>query len=70
MNIFFKELDGTLSINAWRGWDSAAVIPAGFDGWMILPLNIFKTGTVADPTDVRQITFSTSVFKTMMPLQV
>ena len=30
---------------------------------MILPLNIFKTGTVADPTDVRQITFSTSVFK-------
>lgn len=63
LNIFFKELDGTLSINAWRGWDSAAVIPAGFDGWMILPLNIFKTGTVADPTDVRQITFSTSVFK-------
>ncbi len=62
-NVCFKEKDGVLSINSWRSWDSAVVIPSGFDGWMILPLDIFMTGTVADPSDVKQITFSTSVYK-------
>lgn len=63
LNICYKDKDGVLSINSWRSWDSAVVIPSGFDGWMIMPLGIFKTGTVVDPTDVKQITFSTSVFK-------
>lgn len=62
-NVCFKEKDGVLSINSWRSWDSAVVIPSGFDGWMILPLDIFMTGTVADPSDVKQIIFSTSVYK-------
>ncbi len=63
LNVCFKEKGGALSINSWRGWDSAVVIPSGFDGWMILPLDIFMTGTVADPSDVKQIAFSTSVYK-------
>ncbi len=63
LNVCFKEKGGVLSINSWRSWDSAVVIPSGFDGWMILPLDIFMTGTVADPSDVKQITFSTSVYK-------
>lgn len=62
-NVCFKEKDGVLSINSWRSWDSAVVIPSGFDGWMILPLDIFMTGTVTDPSDVKQIIFSTSVYK-------
>lgn len=62
-NIFFKSLDGSLSINSWRDWDSAITIPANFDGWMILPIQLFKTGESVDPTDVKQIVFSTSIFK-------
>lgn len=52
-NIFFKSLDGSLSINSWRDWDSAITIPANFDGWMILPIQLFKTGESVDPTDVK-----------------
>ena len=52
-----------MSINSWRDWDSAITIPANFDGWMILPIQLFKTGESVDPTDVKQIVFSTSIFK-------
>lgn len=62
-HIFFKEKDGTMTINSWRSWDSAIVIPSDFDGWMIVPFKILKTVTSADPSDVRSIVFSTSVFK-------
>lgn len=62
-NIFFKAKDNTLSINAWRSWDSAVVIPSGFDGWMIIPFALFNTVTAANTSDVRSIVFSTSVFK-------
>lgn len=61
--IFFREKDSTLSVNSWREWDSAIVIPSSFDGWMILPFALFHTVTSADPTDVRSIVFSTSIFK-------
>ena len=62
-NIFFKTNDNIISINSWRDWDSAVVIPALFDGYMIIPFDLFNTVTAADKTDVRSIVFSTSVFK-------
>ncbi len=62
-HVFFRETDDTLSVNSWRDWDSALVIPSSFDGWMILPFALFHTVQSADPGDVRQIVFSTSIFK-------
>lgn len=62
-NVCFKAKDSTISINSWRDWDSAVVIPSDFDGWMIIPFVLFNTVGAASTSDVRSIVFSTSVFK-------
>jgi len=36
-DVYYKSLEGIVSTNAFRAWDSRLVIPASFDGFLVVP---------------------------------
>lgn len=58
-DVFYLNDKNELSLNVWRAWDSALVIPPSFDGYVIIPVKVFNNA----PSDltIRNFSLFTSI---------